>query len=79
MPNVYTSTEFTSQSGPDVAQGSVNGDTWILDEFWKYEGQEIQQRSTNKILSPNSYSAKFEISQDGTNFTVIMEAKVTKK
>ena len=50
---------------------------WTSSE--KYEGQEIKQRSTNKILSPNSYSAKFEISQDGTNFTVIMEAKVTKK
>lgn len=77
--NVYTSTEFTSQGGRDVAQGSVNGDTWTWTSSEKYEGQEIQQRATNKILSPNSYSAKFEISQDGTNWTVMMEAKVIKK
>ena len=77
--NVYTSTEFTSQGGRDVAQGSVNRDTWTWTSSEKFEGQQIQQRATNKILSPNSYSAKFEISEDGTNWMVMMEAKVTKK
>ena len=77
--NVYTSTEFTSQGGRAVAQGSLNGDTWTWTSSEKFEGQEIQQRATNKILSPNSYSAKFEISEDGTNWTLMMEAKVTKK
>jgi hypothetical protein len=77
--NVYTSTEFTSQGGRAIAQGSLNGDTWTWTSSEKNEGQEIQERATNKILSPNSYSAKFEISQDGTNWTVMMEAKVIKK
>jgi len=49
--NVYTSTEFTSQGGRAVAQGSLNGDTWTWTSSEKYEGQEIRQRATNKILS----------------------------
>lgn len=77
--NVYTSTEFTSQGGRAVAQGSLNGDTWIWTSSEKYHGQAIRQKATNKILSPNSYSAKFEVSQDGTYWMVMMEAKVTKK
>jgi len=77
--NVYTSIEFTSQGGRGVAQGSLTGDTWTWTSSEKFDGQEIQQRATDKILTPNSYSAKFEVSQDGTNWMVMMEAKVTKK
>ena len=77
--NVYTSTEFTSQGGREIAQGSLNGDTWTWTSSAKYDGQEIHQRATNKILSPNSYSAKFEVSEDGTNWIVMMEAKASKK
>jgi hypothetical protein len=77
--NVYTSIEFTSRGGRAVAQGGLNGDTWTWTSSEKYDGHEIQQKATNKILSPKSYSAKFEVSQDGTNWTVMMEAKVTKK
>lgn len=50
--NVYTSIEFTSQGGREVAQGSLNGDTWTWTSSEKYAGQEIQQKATNKILSP---------------------------
>jgi hypothetical protein len=32
-----------------------------------------------KVLSPTSYSLKFEVSVDGTNWMPFMEAKVTKK
>lgn len=74
--NVYTSIDFTSHGGHELAQGSLNGDTWTWASSEKHDGQEIQQKATNKILSPNSYSAKFEISQDGTNWMIMMEAKV---
>jgi hypothetical protein len=76
----YTETEFTSQGGSGVTQGSLNGDTWTWTSSEKLrDGQVIQQRETNKMLSPTSYSTKFEVSQDGTNWMVMMEAKVTKK
>jgi hypothetical protein len=31
------------------------------------------------MLSPTSYIAKFEVSIDETNWTIMMETKVTKK
>jgi hypothetical protein len=31
------------------------------------------------MLSPTSYSAKFEVSKDGTNWLVMMDSIVTKK
>ena len=52
--NVYTSIDCTSQGGREVAQGSLNGDTWTWTSSEKHDGQEIQQKATNKILSPNS-------------------------
>ena len=77
--NVYTSIDFTSRSRREVAQGSLNGDIWTWTSSETHDGQNIQQRTTNTILSPKSYIAKFEFSRDGTNWAVMMEAKVTKK
>jgi len=34
---------------------------------------------TIKVLSPTSYSMKFEISMDGTTWTTFMDGKATKK
>ena len=77
--NVYTSIDFTSRGRREVAQGSLNGDIWTWTSSETHDGQNIQQRTTNTILSPKSYIAKFEFSRDGTNWAVMMEAKVTKK
>jgi hypothetical protein len=34
---------------------------------------------TIKMLTPTSYSVKFEVSMDGTNWMTFMDAKATKK
>lgn len=36
-------------------------------------------RYTQKILSPTSFSFKFEVSQDGSNWSSMMEGKATKQ
>ena len=77
--NAYTSIEFTSRGERQVVHGSLSGDTWTWTSSERNEGQDSFQRSTNKILSPNTYSARFEVSQDGTTWMVMMEAKVTRK
>ena len=41
--------------------------------------QEVKQRMTIKTLSPTSYTMKFEVSIDGTNWMTFMEGKATKK
>ncbi len=75
----YTSTEFTSKGVRGVAQGELRGDTWTWTSSEKHDGQEIRQRATNKILSPNSYNARFEVSVDGAHWVIMMESKVTKR
>jgi len=77
---VYTVTGFDNRGGQGVEQGSLDGDTWTWTGSEKLpDGQVIQHRETNKMLSPTSYRAVFEVSKDGTNWLVMMDTKVNKK
>jgi hypothetical protein len=77
--NVYTFAEFNSQGRREISKGTFSGDTWAWNSSQVYSGQDIKQRMTIKALSPTSYSLKFEISMDGTNWTTFMDGKATKK
>jgi hypothetical protein len=77
--NVYTYNEFNSQGRRVNSKGTVSGDTWTWTSSQNYGGQEIKQKMTMKVLSPTSYSLKFEVSTDGTTWTTFMDAKATKK
>jgi Protein of unknown function (DUF1579) len=77
---VYTVTGFDGHGEQGVELGSLNGDTWTWTGSEKLpDGHVIQHRETNKMLSPTSYRAIFEVSNDGTNWTVMMDSTVTKK
>jgi hypothetical protein len=71
--------EFNSQGRREVSKGTVSGDTWTWTSTQNYGGQEIKQKMTIKVLTPASYTLKFEISMDGTNWTTFMDGKATKK
>jgi Protein of unknown function (DUF1579) len=77
--NVYTYNEFNSEGRRQVSKGTVSGDTWTWTSTHNYGGQEIKQRMTIKTLTPASYSMKYEVSMDGTNWSTFMDAKATKK
>jgi hypothetical protein len=77
--NVYTYDEFNSQGRREVSKGTVSGDTWTWTSSQTYSGQEVKQKMTIKVLTPASYSLKFEISMDGTNWMTFMDGKATKK
>jgi hypothetical protein len=77
--NVYTYNEFNSQGRREDSKATVNGDTWTWTSTHNYDGQEFKQKMTMKVLTPASYSLKFEISMDGTNWMTFMEGKATKK
>jgi hypothetical protein len=77
--NVYTYNEFSSQGRRENSKGTVSGDTWTWTSSQNYGGQEIKQKMTMKVLSPTSYTLKFEVSTDGTNWMPFMDAKVSKK
>jgi hypothetical protein len=50
--------------------------TWLGDE--KEGGMVMKGRFTMKITSPTSYNFTFEMSQDGTKWTTVMDGKATK-
>ncbi len=75
----YTYDEFNSMGERTHFTGTVNGDTWTWVGDQKMGDQKMKGRYTTKILSPTSYSSKFEMSPDGTNWTTIMDGKSTKK
>jgi hypothetical protein len=77
--NVYTRDEFTNGGQHNPAKATLKDDTWTWTSSRDFGGQEIQQRMTIKIVSPTSYTFKFEVSIDGTNWMPFMEARATKK
>jgi hypothetical protein len=77
--NRYVYEAFNNQGNHESSKGTVNGDTWTWASEANYDGQDIKQKMTMKILSPTSYTMKFEVSTDGTTSITFMEGKATKK
>jgi Protein of unknown function (DUF1579) len=75
---VYTYDEFNSMGEAEHSKGTVDGDTWTWTSDEKMGGMTMKGRFTMKILSPTSYSFKFDMSQDGTTWTAVMDGKSTK-
>lgn len=77
--NVYTYNAFNSMGMHDIATGKFEGDTWT----WLFDqdmgGMTMKGRFTMKIVSPTSYTYKFELSQDGSTWNVFMDGKADKK
>ena len=76
---VYTYNEFNSMGQAEYSEGTINGDTWTWNSDENMNGQTFKGRFIMKVLTPTSYTYKFEMSQDGTNWTTVMDGKATKK
>jgi hypothetical protein len=72
----YTYNEFNSMGENILSKGTVDGDalTWIGD-MKQLAGK---GRFSEKILSPTSYSFRFDVSSDGAHWTPVMDGKCTK-
>jgi hypothetical protein len=77
--NVYTFDEYNSGGLRTSSKGSLSGDTWTWTSSMNYAGQDVDQKMTMKVLSPTSYTMKFEVSLDGKNWMTLMEGKANKK
>ena len=75
---VYTYDEFSSMGEATHSKGTVDGDTWVWNNDMKMGPQTLKGRFTMKILSPTSYSYKYETSPDGNSWTTVMDGKETK-
>jgi hypothetical protein len=76
--SVYTFDAFSSQGLHQVSTGILSGDTWIWESEGLQAGQLVKQKMTMKMLSPESYTLKFEISNGSANWATFMEGRATK-
>lgn len=76
---VYTYHAFNSMGEAEDSTGTVDGDTWTWTSDEHMNGMTMKGRFTMKVLSPTSYTMKFELSQDGTKWMTGMEGKATKQ
>jgi hypothetical protein len=75
---MYTYDEFNSMGEATHSTGIVDGDTWTWTGEEKMGDQMVKGRFTVKILTPTSYTFKYEMSSDGTNWNTVMDGKATK-
>jgi len=75
---VYTYDEFNSMGEAEHSTGTLDGDTWTWLGEQKMGPQSMKGRFTMKIASPTSYTFKFEMSQDGSAWTTVMDGTATK-
>jgi hypothetical protein len=76
---VYTYNEYDSMGQANHSEGTIAGDTWTWTSDQNMGGQMFKGRYTMKVVSPTAYTFKYEMSQDGTNWTNVMDGKSTKK
>jgi hypothetical protein len=76
---VYTYHAFNSVGEAGDSTGTVDGDTWTWTSEEHFGGKAMNGRYTMKVLSPTSYTMKYELSPDGKNWNTAMEGKSTKK
>jgi hypothetical protein len=74
----YTYREFNSMGEYMESKGALDGDTWTWTGDDKMNGSTVKGRFTMKMTSPTSYNFTYEMSKDGTNWTLVMDGKATK-
>jgi uncharacterized protein DUF1579 len=75
----YTYREFNSFGEFDDSRGTLDGDTWTWTNDEKMGGMTMKGRFTMKMTSATSYSFTFDMSQDGTKWSTVMDGKASKK
>jgi hypothetical protein len=75
----YTYREFNSFGEFEDSRGSVDGDTWTWTSDEKIAGTTMKGRFTMKMTSTTSYTFVFDMSQDGTKWSTVVDGKATKK
>jgi len=75
----YTYREFNSFGEFDDSRGAVDGDTWTWTSDEKMGGMTMKGRFTMKMTSATSYNFVFDMSQDGTKWSTVMDGKAAKK
>jgi hypothetical protein len=75
----FTYREFNSLGEFEDSRGTLDGDTWTWTSDEKMGGMTMKGRFTMKMTSATSYTFAYEMSQDGSKWSNMMDGKATKK
>jgi hypothetical protein len=75
----YTYREFNSFGEFDDSKGALDGDTWTWTNDEKMGNMTMKGRFTIKMTSATSYNFTYEMSEDGTKWSNVMDGKASKK
>ena len=75
----YTYREFSSDGEFVDSKGALDGDTWTWTNDEKMGGMSMKGRFTIHMTSAASYTFAFDMSQDGTKWSGVMDGKANKK
>lgn len=74
----YTYDAFTSIGQIERATGKVEGNTWIWNNEHKIENEVFRGRLVIETISPTSYKFKYEMADERSGWSTIMEGTATK-
>jgi Protein of unknown function (DUF1579) len=74
----YTYYGIDNSGFATLSKGSVDGKNWVFTDESKMGGKTYHGRYSMTEDSPTSYSFKYEMSEDGKSWSLIMEGKSTK-
>jgi hypothetical protein len=74
----YTYESFNSDGEHEVATGTPDADCKVW-TWYSSPGGSMKWRYTETVVSPTSYTVKFEMSQDGNTWSSVMDGTVTKQ
>ena len=72
---VYTYREFNSYGEFEDARRMLDGDTWTWTSDEKMDGKTMKGRFTMKMTSATAYNFTFDMSQDGTKWSTLMDGR----
>jgi len=75
---VYTYDEFNSSGEHTHSTGNLDGDNFVWMSDMKMGAQTMKGRFSMKLMPPNAYAYKFEVSPDGKAWSLVMDGKDTK-
>ena len=75
---VYTYDEFNSSGEHAHSTGNLDGDNFVWMSDMKMGAQTMKGRFSMKLMPPNAYAYKFEVSPDGKAWSLVMDGKDTK-
>jgi Protein of unknown function (DUF1579) len=75
---VYTYYGIDNMGYGGLSKGNVDGNNWVYTSDEKMGGKAFHGRYSMETSSPDSYTFKYETSEDGQKWMTVMEGKSTK-